>query len=190
MKSPPVLTLGSESLRADAANQAMAPTHVNHSSAVSYSMVWWNRCQWQAADTHIRTHCRWQTIKTQPLTALQTWTSTFTHFLTHSLFTFEIFTYEVTPLEIFPFLTISLCVHQRGLLYQGLHGGSSMIAMSKAGLLGHSLGAYSLPSPATPGLSANDFKWSVWWCFLFAIIRSRGETPTITNKAQIIQDII
>ncbi|XP_058494437.1 myocyte-specific enhancer factor 2B [Solea solea] len=82
MKSPPVLTLGSESLRADAANQAMAPTHVNHSSA-------------------------------------------------------------------------------RGLLYQGLHGGSSMIAMSKAGLLGHSLGAYSLPSPATPEYSQSGFYQSV-----------------------------
>ncbi|XP_053285800.1 myocyte-specific enhancer factor 2B [Pleuronectes platessa] len=35
----------------------------------------------------------------------------------------------------------------RGLLYQGLHTGSSMMAMGK---LGHSLGGYSLPSPGTP----------------------------------------
>lgn len=40
---------------------------------------------------------------------------------------------------------------QRGVLYQGLHGGSSMVAMGKAGLLGHSLGAYGLPSPAASG---------------------------------------
>ncbi|KAI4828985.1 hypothetical protein KUCAC02_023049 [Chaenocephalus aceratus] len=34
----------------------------------------------------------------------------------------------------------------RGVLYQGLHSGSSMVAMGKAGLLGHSLGGYGLPS--------------------------------------------
>ncbi|KAM7388460.1 hypothetical protein PAMP_024632 [Pampus punctatissimus] len=42
----------------------------------------------------------------------------------------------------------------RGLLYQGLHSGSSMVAMGKAGLLGHSLGAYGLPSPGASGTAA------------------------------------
>uniref|UniRef100_A0A3Q3VLE6 MADS-box domain-containing protein n=1 Tax=Mola mola TaxID=94237 RepID=A0A3Q3VLE6_MOLML len=37
----------------------------------------------------------------------------------------------------------------RGVVYQGLHSGSSMVAMGKAGLLGHSLGGYVLPSPGT-----------------------------------------
>lgn len=34
----------------------------------------------------------------------------------------------------------------RGVLYQGFHSGSSMVAMGKTGLLGHSLGGYGLPS--------------------------------------------
>lgn len=35
VKSPPHLNLGSETLRADAANQATGPTRANHTSAVS-----------------------------------------------------------------------------------------------------------------------------------------------------------
>ncbi|TKS74745.1 Myocyte-specific enhancer factor 2B RSRFR2 [Collichthys lucidus] len=42
----------------------------------------------------------------------------------------------------------------RGVLYQGLHSGSSMVAMGKAGLLGHSLGGYGLPSPGGSGCPA------------------------------------
>ncbi|XP_075895750.1 myocyte-specific enhancer factor 2B isoform X2 [Nelusetta ayraudi] len=37
-------------------------------------------------------------------------------------------------------------LNQRGVLYQGLHSSSSMVAMGKAGLLGHGLGGYGLPS--------------------------------------------
>lgn len=44
--------------------------------------------------------------------------------------------------------------HQRGVLYQGLHSGGSMVAMGKAGLLSHSLGGYGLPSPGASGTSA------------------------------------
>lgn len=50
--------------------------------------------------------------------------------------------------------TFSFSFHQRGLLYQGLHSGSSMVAMGKAGLLGHTLGGYGLPSPGASGTSA------------------------------------
>ncbi|XP_035502675.1 myocyte-specific enhancer factor 2B [Scophthalmus maximus] len=49
----------------------------------------------------------------------------------------------------------------RGLLYQGLHSGGSMVTMGKAGLLGHSLGGYSLPSPGTPEYSQPGFYHSV-----------------------------
>ncbi|XP_026200997.1 myocyte-specific enhancer factor 2B [Anabas testudineus] len=50
---------------------------------------------------------------------------------------------------------------QRGLLYQGLHSGSSMVAMGKAGLLGHSLGGYGLPSPGASEYSQPGFYHSV-----------------------------
>ncbi|KAM7410213.1 hypothetical protein PAMA_001589 [Pampus argenteus] len=49
----------------------------------------------------------------------------------------------------------------RSLLYQGLHSGSSMVAMGKAGLLGHSLGAYGLPSPGASEYSQPGFYHSV-----------------------------
>ncbi|XP_076009527.1 myocyte-specific enhancer factor 2B [Genypterus blacodes] len=49
----------------------------------------------------------------------------------------------------------------RGLLYQGLHSSSSMVAMGKAGLLGHSLGGYSLPSPGTSEYNQSGFYHSV-----------------------------
>ncbi|XP_028259931.1 myocyte-specific enhancer factor 2B [Parambassis ranga] len=49
----------------------------------------------------------------------------------------------------------------RGLLYQGLHSGSSMVAMGKAGLLGHSLGGYGLPSPGASEYSQPGFYHSV-----------------------------
>ncbi|XP_047443102.1 myocyte-specific enhancer factor 2B isoform X1 [Mugil cephalus] len=82
MKSPPPLNLGSENLRADAANQGMGATRANHNPA-------------------------------------------------------------------------------RGLLYQGLHSGSSMVAMGKAGLLSHSLGGYGLPSPAASEYTQPGFYHSV-----------------------------
>ncbi|XP_037530736.1 myocyte-specific enhancer factor 2B [Nematolebias whitei] len=50
---------------------------------------------------------------------------------------------------------------RRGLLYQGLHSGSSMVAMGKAGFLSHSLGGYGLPSPGTSEYSQPAFYHSV-----------------------------
>lgn len=52
--------------------------------------------------------------------------------------------------------SISVSDHQRGLLYQGLHNSGSMVTMGKAGLLGHNMGGYSLPSPISPGLSLRE----------------------------------
>ncbi|KAM3875965.1 myocyte-specific enhancer factor 2B [Diretmus argenteus] len=49
----------------------------------------------------------------------------------------------------------------RGLLYQGLHPSTSMVAMGKAGLLGHSLGSYGLPSPGVSEYSHPGFSHSV-----------------------------
>ncbi|XP_026160616.1 myocyte-specific enhancer factor 2B [Mastacembelus armatus] len=49
----------------------------------------------------------------------------------------------------------------RGLLYQGLHNGSSMVAMDKAGLLGHSLRGYGLPSTGASDYSQPGFYHSV-----------------------------
>ncbi|XP_035508562.1 myocyte-specific enhancer factor 2B [Morone saxatilis] len=50
----------------------------------------------------------------------------------------------------------------RGVLYQGLHSSSSMVAMGKAGLLGHSLGhSYGLPSPGASEYSQSGFYHSV-----------------------------
>ncbi|XP_071782072.1 myocyte-specific enhancer factor 2B [Centroberyx gerrardi] len=49
----------------------------------------------------------------------------------------------------------------RGLLYQGLHPGSSMVAMGKAGLLGHSLGGYGLSSPGASEYNHPGFPHSV-----------------------------
>uniref|UniRef100_A0A3Q3KDN3 Myocyte enhancer factor 2B n=1 Tax=Monopterus albus TaxID=43700 RepID=A0A3Q3KDN3_MONAL len=49
----------------------------------------------------------------------------------------------------------------RGFLYQGLHSNSSMVAMGKAGLLGHSLGGYSLSSPGATEYSQPGFYHSV-----------------------------
>ncbi|XP_034557901.1 myocyte-specific enhancer factor 2B [Notolabrus celidotus] len=49
----------------------------------------------------------------------------------------------------------------RGVLYQGLHGSSSMMAMGKAGLLSHSLGGYGLPSPGSSEYSQPGFYHSV-----------------------------
>ncbi|KAK5870042.1 hypothetical protein PBY51_024706 [Eleginops maclovinus] len=49
----------------------------------------------------------------------------------------------------------------RGVLYQGLHSGNSMVAMGKAGLLGHSLGGYGLPSPGVSEYSQPGFYHSV-----------------------------
>ncbi|XP_031174210.1 myocyte-specific enhancer factor 2B [Sander lucioperca] len=49
----------------------------------------------------------------------------------------------------------------RGVLYQGLHSSSSMVAMGKAGLLGHSLGGYGLPSPGASEYSPPGFYHSV-----------------------------
>lgn len=62
----------------------------------------------------------------------------------------------LTLMSLRPYMLTILFVHQRGLLYQGLHSGGSMVTMGKAGLLGHSLGGYSLPSPGTPGTSADE----------------------------------
>ncbi|XP_013872189.1 myocyte-specific enhancer factor 2B [Austrofundulus limnaeus] len=61
------------------------------------------------------------------------------------------------------FLNAGLCfsAHQRGLLYQGVHGGSSMVAMGKAGFLSHSLGGYGLPSSGTSDYSQSGFYHSV-----------------------------
>ncbi|XP_017262620.1 myocyte-specific enhancer factor 2B [Kryptolebias marmoratus] len=50
---------------------------------------------------------------------------------------------------------------RRSLLYQGLHSGSSMVAMGKAGFLSHSLGGYGLPSPGTSEYSQPGFYHSV-----------------------------
>ena len=61
---------------------------------------------------------------------------------------------------------------QRGFLYQGLHAGNSMVSMGKAGLLGHSLGAYGLPSP---GASAMQTGTS-------AHIASQLQSPVKTSK--------
>ncbi|XP_061593729.1 myocyte-specific enhancer factor 2B [Cololabis saira] len=82
LKSPPPLSLGSENLRAEAANQGIGSTRANHNPA-------------------------------------------------------------------------------RGLLYQGLHGSSSMVAMGKAGLLSHSLGGYGLPSPGASEYTQPGFYHSV-----------------------------
>ncbi|KAM9848569.1 myocyte-specific enhancer factor 2B [Aulostomus maculatus] len=49
----------------------------------------------------------------------------------------------------------------RGFLYQGLHSGSSVVAMGKAGLLGHSLGGYGLSSAGTSEYSQPGFYHSV-----------------------------
>ncbi|CAG5864735.1 unnamed protein product [Menidia menidia] len=49
----------------------------------------------------------------------------------------------------------------RGLLYQGLHSSSSMVAMGKAGFLSHSLGGYGLPSPGASEYSQPGFYHSV-----------------------------
>lgn len=49
----------------------------------------------------------------------------------------------------------------RGHLYQGLHPGSSIVAMGKTGLLGHSLGGYGVPSPAASEYSQSGFFHSV-----------------------------
>uniref|UniRef100_A0A3Q2DYM1 Myocyte enhancer factor 2b n=1 Tax=Cyprinodon variegatus TaxID=28743 RepID=A0A3Q2DYM1_CYPVA len=46
---------------------------------------------------------------------------------------------------------------RRSLLYQGLHGSGSMVAMGKAGLLGHSFGGYSLPSTGASGKSGWNY---------------------------------
>lgn len=48
---------------------------------------------------------------------------------------------------------LCFCADQRGVLYGGLHGGSSMVAMGRAGLLGHSFGGYGFPSQGTAGTS-------------------------------------
>ncbi|XP_024908110.1 myocyte-specific enhancer factor 2B isoform X1 [Cynoglossus semilaevis] len=49
----------------------------------------------------------------------------------------------------------------RGLLYQGLHNSGSMVTMGKAGLLGHNMGGYSLPSPISPEYNQSGFYQSV-----------------------------
>ncbi|XP_068615485.1 myocyte-specific enhancer factor 2B-like [Brachionichthys hirsutus] len=49
----------------------------------------------------------------------------------------------------------------RGVLYQGMHTGSSMVAMGKAGVLGHSVGGYGLPSPGSSDYSQPGFYHSV-----------------------------
>ncbi|KAK5605252.1 hypothetical protein CRENBAI_017053 [Crenichthys baileyi] len=49
----------------------------------------------------------------------------------------------------------------RSLLYQGLHSGSSMVAMGKAGLLSHSLGGYGIPSAGASEYSQPGFFHSV-----------------------------
>ncbi|XP_031724356.1 myocyte-specific enhancer factor 2B [Anarrhichthys ocellatus] len=49
----------------------------------------------------------------------------------------------------------------RGVLYQGLHSSSSMVAMGKAGLLGQGLGGYGLPSPGASEYSQPGFYHSV-----------------------------
>lgn len=80
---------------------------------------------------------------------------------------FHSFSDSLAPLPIIIFIRFILYVyydvsvsldcfsdHQRGRLYQGLHSGSSMVAMGKAGLLGHSLGGYGLPSPGASGTFA------------------------------------
>ncbi|XP_037326497.2 myocyte-specific enhancer factor 2B [Pungitius pungitius] len=51
--------------------------------------------------------------------------------------------------------------NHRGVLYQGLHSGGSMVAMGKAGLLGHSLGGYGLPSPGASEYGQPGFYHSV-----------------------------
>ncbi|CAJ1060239.1 myocyte-specific enhancer factor 2B [Xyrichtys novacula] len=49
----------------------------------------------------------------------------------------------------------------RGVLYQGLHGSSSMMAMGKAGLLSQSLGGYGLTAPGAPEYGQPGFYHSV-----------------------------
>lgn len=82
--------------------------------------------------------------------------------VTQCVYQFTTTTSDISCLFIFPrFLP------QRGVLYQGLHSGSSMVAMGKAGLLGHGLGGYGLPSPSASGASA--------WLFCFCAIRIQIE---------------
>uniref|UniRef100_A0A3Q3MTL0 Myocyte enhancer factor 2b n=1 Tax=Mastacembelus armatus TaxID=205130 RepID=A0A3Q3MTL0_9TELE len=59
----------------------------------------------------------------------------------------------------------------RGLLYQGLHNGSSMVAMDKAGLLGHSLRGYGLPSTGASGIF-DDVKTQTF-SFVLPLVISR-----------------
>ncbi|XP_061744621.1 myocyte-specific enhancer factor 2B isoform X3 [Nerophis ophidion] len=49
----------------------------------------------------------------------------------------------------------------RGVLYHGLHGGSSVVAMGKAGLLGHALAGYGLASPELSDYSQPSFYHSI-----------------------------
>ncbi|XP_061833806.1 myocyte-specific enhancer factor 2B isoform X3 [Nerophis lumbriciformis] len=49
----------------------------------------------------------------------------------------------------------------RGVLYHGLHGASSVVAMGKAGLLGHALAGYGLASPGVSDYSQPSFYRSV-----------------------------
>ncbi|KAK7889245.1 hypothetical protein WMY93_024805 [Mugilogobius chulae] len=49
----------------------------------------------------------------------------------------------------------------RGHLYQGLHSNGSIVSMGKTGLLSHSLGGYSLPSPAASEYSQSGFYHSL-----------------------------
>ncbi|XP_054645778.1 myocyte-specific enhancer factor 2B isoform X2 [Dunckerocampus dactyliophorus] len=49
----------------------------------------------------------------------------------------------------------------RGVLYQGLHSASSVVAMGKAGLLGHTLAGYGLSTPGASEYSQPGFYHSV-----------------------------
>lgn len=61
----------------------------------------------------------------------------------------------IRPGSLLIFLVL-FCADKRGVLYGGLHGGGSMVAMGRAGLLGHSFGGYGFPSAGTPGTSEGE----------------------------------
>lgn len=144
MKTPPPLNQGSDSMRGDAANQALGVTRANYSSAVSSLCL---QCDWYIL------------ALSEQVLFFSSHTSARGHSgVTQCVYQFTTITTDISCLFIFPCF-----LPQRGVLYQGLHSGSSMVAMGKAGLLGHGLGGYGLPSPGASGASA--------WLFCFCPIR-------------------
>lgn len=134
MKSPPPpLNLGSENLRGDASNQGMGVTRANHSSAVS-------NCCYHVLRIMFAVGC-----KTWPLYSNWNNTPGGASCCANS-YSNLMKSIKVNVMKMFP-----SSGPQRGFLYQGLHSGSSVVAMGKAGLLGHSLGGYGLSSPVASG---------------------------------------